>query len=272
MEPRPSEALPTEPAPPAPTAPVVRALVVTERSEPAAADAVAAAPALPRDLSDARFATIAAVIITLVSILIAVSAWRTTEAASRASDLDSLVIQQLARRQQELGALNGMVDLDLHLLTRYQAYLLAADHLDAAAKAAGEPGAIDRQMLELEAQGERSLARVMNQFFLGAFPTVGDAGVADYDPDRVLRGLVAGSYRLTDLRPEATARRATLVHQQTAAFVVLVILFSACLVLLTLAQVRRGRLRVPLAATGTLLAVGGVVLLVLTETILFAGG
>jgi hypothetical protein len=87
----------------------------------------------------------------------------------------------------------------------------------------------------------------------------------------VLRDLVAGSTRLADLRPEVTQGRADLAHRQTAAFVLLVILFTACLVLLTLAQVVRGRPRVPLAAVGTLVAFGGFVLLVLVETTLFKG-
>jgi len=225
-----------------------------------------------RGISDAAFTTFVAVVITIVSVLIAVGAWRTTDAANRASDLDSLVIQQLARRQQEMEDLNGQVDLDLRLFARYQAYTLAAAALDTAATAAGEPGAIDRQLLEVEAQGQRALARVLHQFFRGALPAVDAEGLADYDPERVLRNLVAGSTRLADLRPEVTQGRADLVHRQTAAFVLLVILLTACLVLLTLAQVVHGRPRVPLAVAGTLVAFGGLVLLVLVETTLFAGG
>lgn len=220
-------------------------------------------------MTHARFTTLAAVVITVISILIAVGAWRTTEAASRASELDSLVIQQLARRQQELQAISGRIDLDLRLLTRYQAYVLAAVRLDAAATTVGEPGSLDRQLLEVDAQGERALARVMNQFFLGAFPVVDADGLATYDPDRILRILVAGSYRLADLQPEVTARRAELAHRQTAAFVLIVIVFAGCLVLLTLAQVTRGRIRMPLAVGGTVIAAGGLVLLALTETVLF---
>jgi hypothetical protein len=230
-----------------------------------------APPARARGISDAGFTTFVAVVITLVSVLIAVGAWRTTDASNRASDLDSLVIQQLARRQQEMEDLNGQVDLDLRLFARYQAYTLAAATLDKAATAAGEPGAIDRQMLEVEAQGQRALARVLNQFFRGAFPAVDAEGVATYDPVRVLRNLVAGSTRLADLRPEVTQGRADLAHRQTAAFVLLVILLTACLVVLTLAQVVHGRPRAPLAAAGTLAALGGLVLLVLVETTLFGG-
>ncbi len=230
-----------------------------------------ALPAPARSISDAAFTTFVAVVITVVSVLIAVGAWRTTDAANRASDLDSLVIQQLARRQQEMEDLNGRVDLDLRLFARYQAYALAAATLDKAATAAGEPGAVDRQMLEVEAQGRRALARVLHQFFRGALPAVDAEGIAAYDPERVLRNLVAGSTRLADLRPEVTQGRADLAHRQTAAFVLLVILFTACLVLLTLAQVVHGRSRVPLAAAGTLVALGGFVLLVLVETTLFGG-
>ncbi len=240
--------------------------------EPVPPDEREPAPPVPsRRISDATFTTFVAVIITVVSVLIAVGAWRTTDAANRASDLDSLVIQQLARRQQEMEDINGQVDLDLRLFTRYQAYTLAAATLGKAATAAGEPGVVDRQMLEVEAQGQRALARVLHQFFRGALPAVDAEGVADYDPERVLRNLVAGSTRLADLRPEVTQGRADLAHRQTAAFVLLVILLAACLVLLTLAQVAHGRSRVPLAAAGTLLAVGGLVLLVLVETTLFVG-
>lgn len=220
-------------------------------------------------LTEARFTTLAAVIITVVSMLIAAGAWRTTEAASRASDLDSLVIQQQARRQQELEAISGRIDLDLRLLSRYQAYVLAAARLDTAAAAAGEPGTQDRQLLEVEAQGQRSLARAMNQFFLGAFPEVDASGIASYDPERVRRTLEADSYRLADLRPEATALLASQAHRQTAAFVLIVILFAFSLLLLTVAQVIRGRARLPLAVTGTIVAAGGLVVMVLVETVLY---
>ncbi len=253
---------PPESSPPAPVPPV--------ELEPA--PVAPAAPAAPsRRISDTTFTTFVAVVVTVVSVLIAVGAWRTTDAANRASDLDSLVIQQLARRQQEMEDLNGQVDLDLRLLARYQAYTLAAATLDKAATAAGEPGTIDRQILEVEAQGQRALARVLHQFFRGALPAVDAEGVAEYDPERVLRNLVAGSTRLADLRPEVTQGRADLAHRQTAAFVLLVILFAACLVMLTLAQVVHGRSRVPLAAAGTLVALGGLVLLVLVEAALFTG-
>lgn len=222
-------------------------------------------------MTDATFTTIAAVIITIVSILIAVGAWRTTEAAGRASDLDSLVIQQLARRQQELELLSGRIDLDLRLLTRYQSYELAAAQLDTAATTVGEPGSVDRQVLEVEAQGQRALARVMNQFFLAAFPVIDADGVATYDPAKTQADLVGASYTLTDLKPEVTARRAVLAHEQTAGFVLIVIVFAGSLVLLTLAQVTRGRLRLPLAIGGTMVAAGGLVAIVLSETVLFAG-
>ena len=91
-------------------------------------------------MTDTTFTTVAAVIITVISILIAVGAWRTTETASRASGLDSQVIQELARRQQELELISGRIDLDLRLLTRYQAYVLAAARLDAASTTVGEAG------------------------------------------------------------------------------------------------------------------------------------
>ena len=227
-------------------------------------------PGADRRMSDARFTTLAAVLITLISIQIAVGAWRTTEAASRASDLDSLVIQQLARRQQEIQAINGLVDLDLRLLSRYQGYVLTAARLDDAAAGIGDSGELDRQMLEVDAQGQRALARVMSQFFQGGYPAVDADGMADYDPDGVLRRLEAASYRLADLQPEATAVRADQAHRQVAAFVLIVILFAACLVLLTLAQVSRNRLRMPLAAAGIVLAGGGLVLLTLAETVLFS--
>ena len=220
-------------------------------------------------MTDATFTTVAAVIITIISILIAVGAWRTTETASRASDLDSQVIQQLARRQQELELISGRIDLDLRLLTRYQAYVLAAAQLDAASTTVGEAGSLDRQLLEVEAQGQRALARVMNQFFQGAFPTLDADGLATYDADRTFNSLVAASYRLTDLKPEVTARRAELAHEQTAAFVLIVIVFAGCLVLLTLAQVTRGRVRLPLAIGGTVVAAGGLVAMVLVEITLY---
>ncbi len=219
--------------------------------------------------ASAGFTTVVAVVITVVSILIAVSAWRTTDAANRASDLDSLAIQQVAQRQQELEGLNGMVDLDLRLYARFQAYELAANAFDKAAKAVADQTSGEAQRLVVDAQGQRALARVLRQFFRGAIPSVDDAGIATYDPAFVLRNLVAGSSRLADLQPDVTQKRADVAHEQTAAFVLLVILFAGCLLVLTVAQVVHSRLRITLAVAGAGVAACGAVMLFLVETTLF---
>jgi hypothetical protein len=54
----------------------------------------------------------------------------------------------------------------------------AAPAAPPAATTVGEPGSVDRQMLEVEAQGQHALARVMNQFFLGSFPALDADGLA----------------------------------------------------------------------------------------------
>jgi hypothetical protein len=221
-------------------------------------------------VSEVALTTLVAGAITLVSILIAIAAWRGSEAASRASDLDGTFIQQVAMRQQELQTLTGFVELDERLLPRYQAHVLAATQLQAAAGAA-PAGSSMRNLLELRAQGERAVARVMRPFFT-SLPSVDANGVVSYDRDFVLRTLIAGSTRLPDLRPDVTTGRAEVAHGQANAFVVVVVMLALALVLLTIAQVAHGRRRLTALAAGSSVAALGLVALVLVELVMFRVG
>ncbi len=236
-------------------------------ADPAAPDAESAAAA-PDDL---RTAVWMAVVITVVSILIAIVAWRSTEADSIASDLDSSAIQQLARQQEEHGHLEGIVAQDLWLFPRYQEHALAAARLTAETDGlrALDPGLAAR--LDLEAQGHAALARSLLPFFQGGTPAIDADGMSVYDRDYVLRNLEAGSIGLQDLRPDEALAAAGQAHAKAGALVGLVILFAACLLLVSIAQASHFAIRRPLAAAGTLGAVIGAILLVLVEVVLFGG-
>lgn len=212
-----------------------------------------------------------AVVIATVSILIAIVAWRSTEADSIAASLDSSTIQQLARQQEERGHLEGIVDQDLWLFPTYQEHALAAARLMTQADQLrpAEPDLAAR--LDLEAQGHAVLARSLAPFFQGGTPAIDSNGASVYDRDYVLRNLEADSTVLQDLRPEGTLGAARQAHEKAAALVGLVIFFAACLLFISIGQAARPRLRAWLVVAGTLGAVGGAVLLVLVEVVFFRG-
>lgn len=218
----------------------------------------------PRD--DLRMAVWMAVVITVVSILIAIVAWRSTEADSVASDLDSAAIQQLARQQEERGHLEGIVAQDLWLFPRYQEHALAAARLTAEADRLRTSDPPLAARLDVEAQGHAVLARSLLPFFQGGTPAIDPDGRSDYDREYVLRNLEAGSLALQDLRPDEALVAARQAHAKAAALVGLVIFFAACLLVVSIGQVSRSDLRGWLAAAGTLGAVAGSVLLVLVES------
>ncbi len=219
--------------------------------------------------TDAGLTTIIAAAITLVSILVAVAAWRGSSAVGRASDLDGSYIQQVAMRQQELETITGYVELDTRLLPRYQEHVLAAAQLQAAADKL-PAGSADRQLLEVRAQGERAIARVMRPFFI-ALPAVDAQGIATYDRESILRALEDQDTRLADLQPDRVAADAALVHDQANGFVVVGVILAVGLVLLTIAQVLRGRRRIPFAVSGAVAGLAGGIGLVLVEAVLFHG-
>ncbi len=219
--------------------------------------------------TDAGLTTIIAAAITLVSILVAVAAWRGSSAVGRASDLDGSYIQQVAMRQQELETITGYVELDTRLLPRYQEHVLAAAQLQAAADKL-PAGSADRQLLEVRAQGERAIARVMRPFFI-ALPAVDAQGIATYDRESILRALEDQDTRLADLQPDRVAADAALTHDQANGFVVVGVILAVGLVLLTIAQVLRGRRRIPFAVGGAVAGLAGGIGLVLVEAVLFHG-
>ncbi len=227
----------------------------------------AAPPAFWR--TDAGLTTIVAAAITVVSILVAVAAWRGSTAIGRASDLDGGYIQQVAMRQQELETIAGYVELDMRLPPRYQEHVLAAAQLQAAAEKL-PAGSADRQLLEVRAQGERAIARVMRPFFI-SLPTVDAQGVAMYDREFVLRTLEDQDTRLADLQPEQVAADAVIAHNQANGFVIVGVILAVALVLLTIAQVTRGARRLPFVASGAVIGLAGSIGLVLVEAVLFHG-
>ncbi len=219
--------------------------------------------------TDAGLTTIIAAAITVVSILVAVAAWRGSSAVGLASDLDGSYIQQVAMRQQELETITGYVELDTRLLPRYQEHVLAAAQLQAAADKL-PAGSADRQLLEVRAQGERAIARVMRPFFI-ALPAVDAQGIATYDRESILRALEDQDTRLADLQPDRVAADAALTHDQANGFVVVGVILAVGLVLLTIAQVLRGRRRIPFAVSGAVAGLAGGIGLVLVEAVLFHG-
>ena len=97
------------------------------------------------------------------------------------------------------------------------------------------------------------------------------AEVLCYDRESILRALEDQDTRLADLQPDRVAADAALVHDQANGFVVVGVILAVGLVLLTIAQVLRGRRRIPFAVSGAVAGLAGGIGLVLVEAVLFHG-
>jgi len=208
-----------------------------------------------------------AVVIGFTSIMSAVVAWRASVSAIDAARLSSLVVQQGARRQQLERQIEGLVAQDRRFVGAYLEHALAAREL---ARQADElrptdPDAADA--LDLQAHGERALARSLEPFFSAGGISLTDEGTVDYDERFVTDYLRDTDPELRALDPERTLAQADRADQRTIALIGVAALFVAALLLLTIGQVvrRRRRARTTFAAGGSLLAAVATLAFVVVE-------
>lgn len=237
--------------------------------EPAkfAPDAGTAGPAASRDR---RLAVAVAVLIGVASVFSAAVAWRASLASIDSSRLQSLAVQEQARKQQIERELEGRLALDERLVISYQEHVLAARELRAQAERvrASDPPMADS--LDLEAHGRSALARSIRPFLYGA-AWVRDEGDGSVTYDRAAAMLFLRDLQpeLAELQPERTSVLAQLADVRAINLIAIAAVMVAALFFLTIAQVVRTRERLQLGfgVLGGVLVLAGTLGFVLVEVI-----
>jgi hypothetical protein len=221
-----------------------------------------------RDVRRPLLAIGLAVLIGFTSVLSAVVAWRASLASIESSRLQSLAVQEQARREHISRQLEAIVAQDQRLLVSFQEHALAARELRAQADevVASEPELADS--LDLQAQGRLAQARALQPFFQGAYGVyLDDEGTVAYDPEFVLRNLLEGNVELRELRPDLTLAQAQRADTRTVSLIGVAAILVAALFFLTVAQTVRRRLLLGhgFALVGAVLVVAGAVGLIVVE-------
>ncbi len=190
-------------------------------------------------------AALLAVLIAFASVFSAVLAWRASLASIDASRYQSLAVQESARRNQLERLSEGVVAQDERFVLFFQEHALAAREFQAQADALRESDSATADILDLDAQAHRALARATQPFFLGASGIyLDDDGTVAYDRAYVLRNLRAGDTELRELRTQGTVELAERADSRSLNLIALAAIVIAALFLLTVAQVSRTRRRV----------------------------
>jgi hypothetical protein len=209
-----------------------------------------------------------ALLIGLASVLSAVVAWRASLASIDSSRLQSLAVQEQARREQLTRQLEAIVAHDQQLLVSFQEHALAARELQAQADEIRDSAVEVADDLDLQAQGRLAQARALQPFFQGAYGVyLEEDGTAAYDPGFVLRNLLDGNTELRELRPELTLAQAQAADARTISLISVAALLVASLFFLTVAQTVRRRIvfRGGFAVVGAVLVAVGTVGLIVIE-------
>lgn len=200
-------------------------------------------------------------LITAVSILAAIAAWRASVVSGDAGGLDQLATQERLRQQQVEGQIDAQVDQDLRLFPRYLSHLGTWRVLEkkAAKQQRSDPGLAED--LRGDAQEELALARTIYQ----ALSVKPQFGQTTYDEVASREFLRSFNIDLSNLDPDRTAARAEDERDRGITLVGVTAVFIGSLFFLTLAQVGRRRLRMAFAAGGVLLMLGAGMAMLVVE-------
>jgi hypothetical protein len=208
--------------------------------------------------------TVAGILIVVVSVFSAVVTWRAAEASGVASDRDRQARQDLLLKRQKLDLHEADAAHDAELYASYAGHVRRAEDLEhrAALIRLGDPqGARE---LDLEAQEQRAVARVLRPLFIGL--PVTPKGRLAYSREDTLSFTKAVDPELRELHPGQLRLSAERARTKWVHLVAVDTGLIAAIFLLTLSQLIRSRregLRSPsagLAFAGTLLAVTSTVL------------
>jgi hypothetical protein len=198
-------------------------------------------------------------LITVVSILGAIAAWRASVVSGNAGGLDQQATQERVRKQQIEGEIHAQVDQDLRLFPRYLSHLSTWGVLKEKAEKTRDSKLADD--LRGDAQEELALARTIYQ----ALSVKPQFGQTNYDEKFSLNYLRQYNLDLVGLAPEETAALAEDERERGVRLVGIAALFIASLFFLTLAQVGRRTIRQVFGLAGLLIMLGATIALLLTE-------
>jgi hypothetical protein len=207
------------------------------------------------------FARTVAILITVVSIMGAIVAWRSSIVATNASNGDQQATQDLVRQQQIKVQVQAQVDQDLRLFPRYLGHLRAWRTLGAQSDAQKASNPDLATTLSEQASDELSLARTLYQALIVRPPF----GSETYDEAAAVKFLDGYHPELHGLDPAATAQQAVEEHDKGVRLVGITALFIASLFFLTLAQVARLSVRRFFATAGVLVLLAGMILFLVVE-------
>jgi hypothetical protein len=193
-----------------------------------------------------------ALLITAVSILSAIAAWRASVVSGDAGGLDQRATEERVRKQQIEGQLDAQVDQDLRLFPRYLGHLRTYQVLTKRAK---EKAPNDEQLAEdlrRDAIEELALARTIYQE-LYIRP---EFGADTYDEPAARRYMRQNDLNLASLDPDEALKLAKDERERGTTLVGVTAVFIGALFFLTLAQVGRRRARIGFALAGLLLMLG----------------
>jgi hypothetical protein len=200
-------------------------------------------------------------LITAVSILGAIVAWRASIVSTDAANGDQAATQDLVRQQQINVQVQAQVDQDLRLFPSYLAHLHAWQTLKKQSRSVQRNDPDLATALSSEAQDELSLARTVYQS-LSVKPVF---GAEEYDEQFSIDYLKSFQQELHGLDPEATEAQAAELHDKGVRLVGITALFIASLFFLTLAQVAKPNVRHFFAGAGVLVLILGTILFVIAE-------
>ncbi len=209
-----------------------------------------------------RFRSRVGLVIAAISIFGAVVAWRASIVSSNASDLDQRATQELAHQEQLLATHRGQVSEDLRLLAIYQEHGKLRQTMLEQAKRLEKRNPELANALEIRAQGEGAITRMLRGFFLGYYAGLNKKGNAEYNRNTALEFLVERDPELASLRPRQLADEAGAAQREGENLTGIAAILVTALFFLTIAQVARPQIRRIFAGTGIVVAALGFILFV----------
>lgn len=211
-----------------------------------------------------RLQTVAGILIVVVSVLSAVVTWRAAEASGVAADRDRQARQDLLLQRQKLDLHEADAAHEAELYASYAEQVRRAEDLEHRAAVIRLDDPRSARVLDLEAQEQRAVARVLRPLFTGL--PVTPEGRLGYSREDTLVFTRAVDEELRELHPGQLRRSADRGRSKWVHLVAVDTGLIAAIFLLTLSQLIRPRREgtgspsAGLAIAGTLLAVISTVL------------
>jgi uncharacterized membrane protein (DUF2068 family) len=202
-----------------------------------------------------RLEALIPLVIAVVSLIGAAVTWRAADTAARAGGMDTQALRESVEVQQIDSQIDAVLAHDQRIFAEYQEHIVAWRAL---LQRATDATATDlTRDLRFEAHAELVLARTLRSLFRAHVPDFGDKdGLVEYDADTALEFLRSQNARLTELDPEATLDDARRLHEHAVGLVAVVMLLVGALVLLTVAELGRGRVRMSFGILGIVATIG----------------